>query len=73
MLRPSNPDRVLSVSSVRREGPAWSRMRRAFALPFHLSPEGRDFVACLLAVPGVIIVAIVLAMMLAPIWQGVPA
>jgi len=66
-----HPNRGLSVPTARSEAPAWSRMFRGFA--FRLSDQGRDFALCLAVIPGTIITATALAMVLAPIWQGIPA
>lgn len=75
----SHPRRVSSVSTATIEAPAWSRMRRGFVSPLkrwwqhRLTDHGRDFARCLLAIPGALVTGTVLAMMLGPIWQGIPA
>lgn len=71
----SHSVRAHSGSTARIEAPAWSRMRRGFAAFWQdqLTDHGRDLVRCLAVVPAALITGTVLAMMLAPIWQGIPA
>ncbi len=79
VLLPRHPRRENSGSTATIEAPAWSRMRRGFASRaatfWHdrLTDHGRDLVLGAIAVPGLLITATIAAMMLAPIWQGIPA